>query len=181
MVSEIYDHIPFPQSRSTCVGIGRSPRGRKTEPGGMQSGRHLRAFVHRFRPIWCWAVQGPWCRGVGVAVLWWFSLRARAATVSEMFIWTCRRDLRSPFTISLTYSIYHPLWLYAARGNISSMIWAATIRPIGPAKNNNNNKTCWTSKDSNQDVHSPSMARVLVYPYLDSPDAVEDICDQRRL
>ena len=28
---------------------------------------------------------------------------------------------------------------------------------------------------------STSMARVLVYPFLDSPEAVKDICDQQRL
>ena len=43
------------------------------------------------------------------------------------------------------------------------------------------NKTCVTSKDSDQHVHTPSMARVLVYPSLDSPEAVEGNYDQRRL
>ena len=33
------------------------------------------------------------------------------------------------------------------------------------------NKTCMTSKDTGQPVHIPSMARVLVYPSLDSPEA----------
>ena len=41
--------------------------------------------------------------------------------------------------------------------------------------------TCVTGKDSDQPVHPPSMARVLVYPSLDSPGAVEGTCDQRRL
>ena len=40
------------------------------------------------------------------------------------------------------------------------------------------NKTCVTSKDSDQPVHPPSMARVLVYPSLDSLEAVEVTCDQ---
>ena len=35
------------------------------------------------------------------------------------------------------------------------------------------NKTCVTSKDTDQPVHPPSMARVLVYPSLDSQEAVE--------
>ena len=43
------------------------------------------------------------------------------------------------------------------------------------------NKTCVTSKDSNQPVHPSSMARVLVHPSLDSPEAVEGTCVQRRL
>ena len=41
-------------------------------------------------------------------------------------------------------------------------------------------KTCVTSKDSDQPVRPPSMARVLVYPSLDSLEAVEGICDQWR-
>ena len=35
------------------------------------------------------------------------------------------------------------------------------------------NKTCVTSKDSDRPVHPPSMARVFVYPSLDSPEPVE--------
>ena len=38
--------------------------------------------------------------------------------------------------------------------------------PIEPAHNKTNNKTCVTSKDSDQTVHLPSMAMVLVYPSL---------------
>ena len=36
------------------------------------------------------------------------------------------------------------------------------------------NKPCATSEDSDQPVHPPSIARVLVYPSLDSPEAVKD-------
>ena len=43
------------------------------------------------------------------------------------------------------------------------------------------NKICVTTKDSNQPFHPPSMARVLVYPSLDSLEAVEDTCNQRKL
>ena len=43
------------------------------------------------------------------------------------------------------------------------------------------NKTRVTSKVSDQPVHPPSMARVLVYSSLDSLKAVEGTCDQRRL
>ena len=42
-------------------------------------------------------------------------------------------------------------------------------------------KTCVTSKNSDQPVHPPSMARVLVHPSFDSPEAIESTCDQRRL
>ena len=42
-------------------------------------------------------------------------------------------------------------------------------------------KTCVTSKVSHQTVHPSSMARILVYPSSDSPEAVEGTCDQRRL
>ena len=48
-----------------------------------------------------------------------------------------------------------------------------TIRPMQPVN--------VTSKDSDQPVHQPSMARVLVYPSFDSPEAVEGTYNQRRL
>ena len=43
------------------------------------------------------------------------------------------------------------------------------------------NKTCVTSKDSDQSVHIHSKAWVLVYPSLDRPDVIEGTYDQRRL
>ena len=43
------------------------------------------------------------------------------------------------------------------------------------------NKTCVTIKDSNQPIHPSSMARLLFYTSLDSPEAVEGTCDQQRL
>ena len=43
------------------------------------------------------------------------------------------------------------------------------------------NKTSVTSKDSDQPVQRPKMARVLVYPSLDSFKAVDGTNDQRRL
>ena len=51
----------------------------------------------------------------------------------------------------------------------------------GPAHDNTYNKICVTSKGADEPVRSHSMPRVLVYPCLDSPDAVEGSCDQRRL
>ena len=50
-----------------------------------------------------------------------------------------------------------------------------------PAHGKTYNKTCFTSKDLDQPVHQPSMSRVLVYPSLDSLEAVEGACDQQRL
>ena len=50
-----------------------------------------------------------------------------------------------------------------------------------PAHDKAYNKICLTSKDSDQLVHPPSMARVIVYPSLNKPEAVEVICDQQRL
>ena len=50
-----------------------------------------------------------------------------------------------------------------------------------PAHDKTYNKTCVTSKGSDQPVHPPRMARVLVHPSLNSPEAVEGACDQRRL
>ena len=43
------------------------------------------------------------------------------------------------------------------------------------------NKTCVTSKDSDQPIHSPSIARVLVYSSLNSLETVEGTCYQQRL
>ena len=42
-----------------------------------------------------------------------------------------------------------------------------------PAHEKTVNKTCVTSKDSDQLIHSLSMARVLVYPSLESMEAEE--------
>ena len=46
-----------------------------------------------------------------------------------------------------------------------------------PAHDKTYNKTCVTGKDSDKPVHPPSMARVLVHPSLDSPEAIEGACD----
>ena len=50
-----------------------------------------------------------------------------------------------------------------------------------PKQDKTYNKTCVTSKDSDQPVHPPSMARILISPSLDSMEAVEGTCYQRRL
>ena len=50
-----------------------------------------------------------------------------------------------------------------------------------PAHSKTYNKTYVTSKGSDQLVHPPSMARVLIYPSLDSLEAVEGICYQQTL
>ena len=47
-----------------------------------------------------------------------------------------------------------------------------------PAHDKTYNKTCETSKDSDQPVHPSSMARVLVHPSLDSPEAIEVTCNK---
>ena len=43
------------------------------------------------------------------------------------------------------------------------------------------NRICVTSKGSDQPVYPHSMARVLIYHSLDSLEAIEGTCDQRRL
>ena len=50
-----------------------------------------------------------------------------------------------------------------------------------PVHDKTYNKTCSTGKDSDQPVHTLSLARVLVHPSLDSQEAVKGTCDQRRL
>ena len=47
-----------------------------------------------------------------------------------------------------------------------------------PAHNKTYNKTCVTSKVSDQPVHLPNKARILSYPTLDGLEAVEGACDQ---
>ena len=47
-----------------------------------------------------------------------------------------------------------------------------------PAHDKTYNKTCVTSKHSDQLVHPPSMAMVLTDLSLDSPEAVKGTCDQ---
>ena len=52
--------------------------------------------------------------------------------------------------------------------------------------NNNNelahdktyNKICMTSRDSDQPVRQPNLAKVLIYPFLDRLEAVEGTCNQ---
>ena len=51
---------------------------------------------------------------------------------------------------------------------------------IEPAHDNSYNKTCVTSKYSDQAVHSPSISSDLAYPSSDSLEAVEGICTQQR-
>ena len=48
---------------------------------------------------------------------------------------------------------------------------------FGPADDKIYNKTCITSKDSDQPVHPFSMSREFVYTSLDSLGAVKSICD----
>ena len=50
-----------------------------------------------------------------------------------------------------------------------------------PAQDKTYNKTCVTSKDSDQPVYPPCMASVLCHPSLDRPGAVEGACDQQIL
>ena len=53
--------------------------------------------------------------------------------------------------------------------------------PNEPAHDKTCNKSCVTSKDSDQPIHPPSMARILIYPSLDNPEVAEGSCNQRRL
>ena len=50
-----------------------------------------------------------------------------------------------------------------------------------PAHDKTYNNACVTSKDSDKPVHPSSMARVLVYPSLNSPENAKVTCDQRIL
>ena len=52
---------------------------------------------------------------------------------------------------------------------------------IEPALDKTYNKTCVTSKYSDKPVLLPSMAKFLIFPSLDIPEAAESTYDQRRL
>ena len=60
-------------------------------------------------------------------------------------------------------------------------LWAWLPYKIELVHDKTYNRTCLTSKDLDQPVHPPSIVRVLVYPSLDGPEAVEGTCDQGRL
>ena len=55
----------------------------------------------------------------------------------------------------------------------------STQKLFEPAHDKAYNKTCVTSKDSDQYVYPPSAARVSLIP-LDSAETVEGTCDQRK-
>ena len=50
-----------------------------------------------------------------------------------------------------------------------------------PAQDKTYNMTCVTRKDSDISVHTSSMTRDLVHPFLDSLEAAEGTCDQQIL
>ena len=52
---------------------------------------------------------------------------------------------------------------------------------IKPVHDKTYNKTCVTSKESDEPVHQASMTPILIYPSLDSLDAVEGTCNWQRL
>ena len=72
---------------------------------------------------------------------------------------------------------YSNVFIGFCESNDHVYITSITIEPVD---DKTYNKTYVTSKDSDQTVHLPSMARVLVYPSLDTcrPEAVKGACDQ---
>ena len=76
------------------------------------------------------------------------------------------------------------IWVYTVCLGMSDPFFFRLLRQnsiIEPAQDKTYIKNCVTSKDSDQPVRPSSMARVLVYLSFDSLEAVEGICDQRRL
>ena len=67
------------------------------------------------------------------------------------------------------------------RVTYEALLAETDVRPMKtnePTHDKTYNKTCVTSKDSDQPAHPPSMAKALVYPSLDSLEAIESTCDQ---
>ena len=75
-----------------------------------------------------------------------------------MFLWRRKQNIHIFWLKKLSYLV----------------LWVPNEPPIACSK------ICVTSKDSDQPVHLPSMARLLVYSSLDIPEAVERTCDQSR-
>ena len=72
--------------------------------------------------------------------------------------------------------------------SVNAFNWALWENPaedrliiFEPAHNKTYNESCVSSKDSDQLVHPPSMASILVYLSLDSLKGIEGTCNQQRL
>ena len=70
---------------------------------------------------------------------------------------------------SLLYPVFSKLFYYMFVSNL--------LMSYDPAHDKTYNKTCVTSKDSDQPVHLPNMTWGLFYPSLDSLESVEGICN----
>ena len=81
-------------------------------------------------------------------------------------------------TLSLAYFLYHQENEFAIGKKIKRHFGFKKIKLnwFGPVHDKTYNKTYVTSKDSYQPVHPSNMPKVLVYPSLDSPEAVEGTC-----
>ena len=70
--------------------------------------------------------------------------------------------------------------LFFCRYLVKAVLRDCNISWISSHANDKASVTSVTSKDSSQPVHLPSMTMFLVYPSLDSPEAVDGICDQQK-
>ena len=99
----------------------------------------------------------------------------------RIFIWKLSVFFVVKFSIYLNRCVF-VMYVFLCFGCPAMFLYLLKEKKINqPAYNKTYNKTCVTSKDSEQPVHPPSMARVLVYPSLDSPKSLEDTRNQRRL
>ena len=68
--------------------------------------------------------------------------------------------------------------LYSENATVFTSLEKRTITKTIRAHDKTYNETCVTSKDSDQPIHLPSMARILFYSSLKSLEAAEGTCDQ---
>ena len=94
-------------------------------------------------------------------------------------IWVCFRVVRHDFFLNKNYDINEPA--HEIKPTIRR-VWRHKMTHKGwrVVKPQHNQKTCVISKDLDQPEHPSSMARVLVHPSVDSPEAVEGTCNRRR-
>ena len=116
--------------------------------------------------------------------LWYFPFMFQLHIIFQYIVWRAWRGWgrrRRKFSVNV-YIYKNGQWKESCNKKVNNLS-LYHIYPLSyePAHDKNYSKTCVTSKDSDQPVHPPSMARVLVYPSLGSLGALEGTCNQWRL
>ena len=99
----------------------------------------------------------------------------------NMFFWKTGENY--PRIITKYSSLTSPLIIiiFAPKHTLDGALALPLSEEMRVSARKTYNKTCVTSKDSDQVIHPLSMARGLVYPSLDSRETEEGSWDQQRL